>query len=50
VLTPDAARIYVTSFMSSTISIVDAHTNQLMTNVTAPGVDQRAFTLIPLVP
>ena len=50
VLTPDGGRLYVTSFQSSTISIVDAHTNRLLTSVTAPGVDQRAFTLSPTVP
>jgi YVTN family beta-propeller protein len=49
-LTPDGARLYVTSFSSSTISIVDAHTNLLLTNLTAPGVDQRGFVLIPTVP
>ena len=50
VLTPDGGSLYVTSFTSSTIAVVDAHTNQLLTNITAPGVDQRAFTIIPTVP
>ena len=49
-LTPDGGRVYVTSFESPTVSIVDAHTNQLLANVMAPAADQRAFSLDPLVP
>ena len=49
-LTPDDARLYVTSFTSSTISVIDAHTNKLLTSFQAPAADQRAFVLVPSVP
>ncbi|HWB85103.1 MAG TPA: YncE family protein [Bryobacteraceae bacterium] len=50
ILTLDGARLYVTSFTSSTISVIDAHTNKLLSNLKAPATDQRAFVLLPSVP
>jgi len=50
VLTPDTQRLYVTSYGSSTITVIDAHHNTVLTTITAPGVDQRAFSLASLVP